>query len=140
MIIFNYINDFLLDNEEVIFDWILSVARNDGFEVEYVNYIFCDDDYLHKLNIQYLKHDTLTDIISFDNTEGRIISGDIFISTERVAENARTYRISFEEELQRVLIHGMLHFMRYNDKEDKDIQAMRGKENEALKSLPTDNQ
>ncbi len=132
MILFNYVNDFALQNEEVIANWIIRVLAKEGFECGEVSYIFCDDAYLHKLNIQYLDHDTLTDIISFDNSIGKTVSGDIFISTERVAENAALYEVSFEDELCRVIIHGVLHFMGYKDKTAEEAEEMRNKENEAI--------
>lgn len=135
MILFNYVNDFSLQNEEVVANWILKVLTKEGYECGDVNYIFCDDEYLHKLNVQYLNHDTLTDIISFDNTTSKEVSGDIFISTERVEENAALYKVSFKEELYRVIIHGMLHFMGYKDKTTEEAEEMRIKENEAISIL-----
>ena len=98
-----------------------------------INYIFCDDDYLHEINVKYLNHDDYTDIISFDNAVGNILHGDIFISTERVAENAEKFEVSFDEELKRVIAHGMLHFCGYKDKTDDDAQLMRKKEDEKIK-------
>lgn len=135
MILFNYVNDFSLANEEDVTNWILKVLSKEGFQCEEVNYIFCDDAYLHKLNVQFLNHDTLTDIISFDNTMNKNVSGDIYISTERVADNAEIYEVAFEEELHRVIIHGMLHFMGYKDKTEEEASEMRNMENEALKLL-----
>lgn len=132
MILFNYENDFLLDNEEKVSNWILQVLEAEGKTCEDVNFIFCDDSYLHKLNVKYLQHDTLTDIISFDNSIGDTISGDIFISTERVADNAKVYQVSFMNELYRVIIHGILHFMGYKDKTQVEKKEMRDQENKAL--------
>lgn len=135
MIIFNYENDFSLDKEKEISNWIEKTIISEGFKRGDINYIFCDDAYLHKLNVKYLQHDTYTDIISFDNSDGDIISGDIFISTERVAENAVNFNVSFNEELQRVMIHGILHFLGYNDKTTQEINTMRSIENKYLKLL-----
>lgn len=135
MMLFNYVNNFSLENEEVIANWIIEVLGKEGFECDDVNYIFCDDEYLHKLNVKYLNHDTLTDIISFDNSMDKNIAGDIFISTERVAENAKSFEVSFNEELHRVMIHGILHFMGYKDKTDEESQEMRQKENDAIRIL-----
>lgn len=132
MILFNVENDFKLANEEVVSEWISKVLQIEGFQVGDINYVFCDDAYLHKLNVQFLNHDTLTDIISFDDTVGKVVSGDIFISTERVTENAKTYGVSFEEELHRVMIHGALHFMGYKDKSESEVEEMRNAENKAL--------
>jgi rRNA maturation RNase YbeY len=97
-----------------------------------INYIFCDDKYLHKLNVEFLNHDTLTDIISFDNSVGNELHGDIFISVERVADNAKDFKVSFEEELRRVMVHGVLHYCGYKDKTDGDQELMTQKEDEKL--------
>ena len=97
------------------------------------NYIFCDDDYLLNLNEQYLDHDTITDIISFDYSVGNELHGDIFISVERVRENAQDFSVTFEEELKRVLVHGVLHYCGYKDKSEEDEQLMRSKEDEKIK-------
>jgi rRNA maturation RNase YbeY len=97
-----------------------------------INYIFCDDDYLHKINLQYLEHDTLTDIISFDYSLGNELHGDIFISIERVKENATDFAVDFENELKRVMVHGILHYCGYKDKSDSDAVIMRAKEEEKI--------
>ena len=135
MISFNYELDFKLKNEEEISQWISSVISTEEFKEGDINYIFCDDDYLHKLNVEFLNHDTLTDIISFDYTVGKKLHGDIFISVDRVKENAKDFKVSFKDELHRVLVHGVLHYCGYNDKTDKDAQLMRDKENYYLSQL-----
>lgn len=135
MIEFNYDTDFKLVDETQLANWIVSCIENDDFKVGEINYIFCDDAYLHKLNVEFLQHDTYTDIISFDNTLGKIISGDVFISVERVKENSATYTSSFDAELHRVMIHGILHYMGYKDKSKEEKQIMREKENQCLKLL-----
>lgn len=135
MIEFNYETDFKLSNEQELTNWIVSCIEKDDFKVGEINYIFCDDVYLHKLNIEFLQHDTYTDIISFDNSLGTIISGDIFISLERVAENATTYNSTFDAELQRVMIHGILHYMGFKDKTTDEKLIMRNKENLCLSYL-----
>lgn len=135
MILFNYETDFQLSNEQMLENWIKTCVSADGFELGELNYIFCDDAYLHKLNMEFLQHDTLTDIISFDNTLGKLIGGDIFISVERVRDNAKDFTVSFEEELHRVMIHGVLHYMGYQDKSEEDKKAMRSKENNCLSIL-----
>jgi len=132
MIVFNYETPFELPNEIQTQEWIQKVVADNGFEIGEINYVFCDDNYLHKLNVEFLNHDTLTDIISFDNTLGKLISGDIFISIERVEENAKDFKVSFESELHRVMIHGVLHYMGYKDKSDDDKIKMRNAENQAL--------
>ena len=97
-----------------------------------INYIFCSDNYLHQINFQYLDHDTFTDIITFDQSDKDQIEGDIFISIDRVHENANERNISFVNELHRVMIHGILHLLGYNDKTPKEKQLMREKEDECL--------
>lgn len=129
MINFNYEIDFNLDSEELISKWVLEAISNEGYRVEEINYVFCDDDYLHKLNVEYLNHDTLTDIISFDYSVGKTIAGDIFISIDRVKDNANEFSVTFDEELKRVIIHGVLHYCGYKDKTDEEAKLMRSKEN-----------
>ena len=132
MIAFNYETPFELLDEKFIEDWINTVVLSHGYTIGEINYIFCDDTYLHKLNLEFLQHDTLTDIISFDSTLGKLIGGDLFISLERVAENAKEYKVSFTDELHRVMIHGILHYMGFKDKSSADIKRMRKEENTAL--------
>ncbi|PQB03028.1 rRNA maturation RNase YbeY [Polaribacter filamentus] len=132
MIEFNYETTFQVEDENRLEKWIENVASENGFEVGEINYIFCDDEYLLKLNVEFLKHDTLTDVISFDNTLGKLINGDIFISVERVVENAKEYNDSFEDELHRVMVHGVLHYMGFKDKTDDEIKQMRTAENSSL--------
>jgi len=132
MINFNYENDFNLDNEEAIAAWLSAVIVSEKKNEGEINYIFCDDDYLHKINIEYLNHDTLTDIISFDYTVGNELNGDIFVSVERVMDNANDFNVSFEEELKRVLVHGVLHYCGYKDKGEEDERLMRLKEDEKI--------
>jgi len=133
MISFNYENDFELSNEEQLSNWISRVIASEEKKEGEINYIFCDDDYLLNLNEQYLNHDTLTDIISFDYSVGNEIHGDIFISTERVKDNATDFKVSFEEELKRVMVHGVLHYCGYKDKTEEDEALMRSKEDEKIK-------
>lgn len=132
MITFNYETSFELKDENLLEKWIENVVSDQEFSIGEINYIFCDDAYLHKLNVQFLNHDTLTDIISFDNTLGKQVSGDIFISVERVVENAKDFKVSFNEELHRVMIHGVLHYMGYKDKTDDEKQQMRTAEDKAI--------
>lgn len=132
MINFNYENDFNLVNEEEISTWLSAVIASEKKNEGEINYIFCDDDYLHKINLEYLNHDTLTDIISFDYTVGNELNGDIFVSVERVQDNANDFNVSFEEELKRVLVHGVLHYCGYKDKGDEDERLMRSKEDEKI--------
>jgi len=133
MITFNYEIDFSLSKEENYEGWIERIIESEGFVVGDVNYIFCDDEYLHEINVKYLDHDTLTDIISFDYTENQMVSGDIFISLERVKENAQDFNQPFEAELLRVMSHGILHYCGYKDKSDTEEVLMRSKEEEKIK-------
>lgn len=132
MINFNYETDFNLDNEEAIAAWLSAVISSENKKEGEISYIFCDDEYLHKINLEYLNHDTLTDIISFDYTMGNELSGDVFVSIERVKENAIEYSVSFAEELKRVLVHGILHYCGYKDKGEAEELLMRSKEDEKL--------
>jgi len=132
MINFNYETDFQLESEDLISSWINQVIVSENKKEGEINYVFCDDEYLHKLNVEHLSHDTLTDIISFDYSIGNEIHGDIFISVERVADNAKDYNVTFEVELQRVLVHGILHYCGYKDKSQDDELAMRSKEDEKI--------
>jgi len=116
MISFNYETDFKLQNEDNISTWISNTIQSENLKEGEINYIFCDDAYLHKLNVKFLNHDTLTDIISFDNSIGKTLHGDIFISIERVKDNANDFGNTFVEELHRVIIHGVLHYCDYKDK------------------------
>jgi probable rRNA maturation factor len=132
MISFNYETDFELPNEAEYESWIQRIIESESKKEGEISYIFCDDEYLLQINIQYLDHDTLTDIISFDYTLGNEIGGDIFISIERVKENAADFNVSFDEELKRVMAHGVLHYCGYKDKSDTDEQLMRQKEEEKI--------
>ncbi len=133
MISYNYETEFELSNESVFSNWISNVIESENKKEGEINYIFCNDEYLLEINQQYLDHDTLTDIISFDYSVGNELHGDIFISIERVLENAEDFKVSFDEELKRVMIHGVLHYCGYKDKTDSDEQLMRAKEDEKMK-------
>lgn len=124
--------NFTLKNKQAIRNWIAQVAQNEGCKTGAINYIFCSDEHLLSVNKQYLNHDYYTDIITFDYTEDKRLAGDIFISVDRVADNAQTYKTTFERELYRVLIHGVLHLAGYKDKSKADEKLMRKKEDEAL--------
>jgi rRNA maturation RNase YbeY len=132
MIEFYSETDFKVEDTKALSHWISEIILHENHELGDLTYVFCDDDYLHKLNLQFLNHDTLTDIISFDNSLGKQIHGEIYISVERVKENAGTYQVAFLEELHRVIIHGVLHFCGYKDKTKKQQETMSRKENEAL--------
>lgn len=125
-------NDFILGNEQEVSLWIKSIIMNEGFDLGELSFVFCSDDFLYQMNLDYLGHDTLTDIITFDYREGNIISGEIYISTDRVEENAKEFSESFTDELHRVMAHGVLHICGYDDLSETEEKQMRAKENEAL--------
>ncbi len=133
MIEFHYECDFLLEDEVKFADWISRVVVSEGGSFNQIDYIFCSDKYLLAMNKKYLFHDTLTDIITFDYSDGKSIGGDIFISTERVKENASIFEIDFREELLRVMAHGLLHLFKYTDKTEAGKGEMRKKEDEKIK-------
>ncbi|MFT5243219.1 MAG: putative rRNA maturation factor [Glaciecola sp.] len=135
MISFNYETEFRLDEERKVSQWISNAILSENLKEGEINYIFCDDDYLHKLNVEFLEHDTLTDIISFDYSVGKELHGDIYISIERVADNAKDFKVDVLEELKRVMIHGVLHYCGFKDKTDEDANLMREKENHYLSIL-----
>ena len=128
MINFNFETILHLEEEKRLKEWITEAVVAEEFLVGEINYVFCTDEYLHKINLQYLNHDTYTDIISFDYRVGKQLHGDIFISVDRVRENATKFEVDFNSELLRVLIHGILHFCGYKDKLDNEVNAMRAKE------------
>lgn len=132
MISFNYEIEFELQDEARYEEWISEVIDSEDKSEGEINYIFCDDEYLLKMNVEFLDHDTLTDIISFDYTMGSLLSGDIFISVERVRDNAADFKVDFDDELRRVMAHGILHYCGYKDKTEEDSQLMRAKEDEKI--------
>lgn len=109
-------------------NWISSVIREENKATGNLNFIFCSDDYLLRINQEFLQHDFYTDIITFDYVEGQVVSGDIFISVERVKENAHAFKVSFQNELNRVIIHGVLHLLGYQDKKIEYKDEMTKKE------------
>ncbi|TXE19117.1 rRNA maturation RNase YbeY [Psychroserpens burtonensis] len=135
MISFNYETGFTLDEETKVSQWISNAILSENLKEGDINYIFCNDDYLHKLNVEFLEHDTLTDIISFDYSVGKELHGDIYISIERVADNAKDFKVDVLDELKRVMIHGILHYCGFKDKTDDDAKLMREKENHYLSIL-----
>jgi len=133
MIAFHFKSELVIQKKADYADWINRVVDSEGFSVGQIDYIFCTDDYLLKLNKDYLNHDTFTDIITFDYTEGKIISGDIFISTDRVQDNAKKFDVEFSNELKRVMSHGILHLAGFGDKSKEEKDIMRLKEDEKIK-------
>jgi len=128
MISFHSEIDFKLEKPKMLQDWIENTILNEDKKIGELNYIFLDDEALLKINQEHLQHDYYTDIISFDYTLGRIISGDMFISIDRIRDNAVQFSNSFQDELHRVMIHGVLHYCGYKDKTETDIKEMRAKE------------
>lgn len=124
--------DFTLPDVDRIKKWISVIVKNHGKSVGKINYLFCSDEYIYDANIHFLNHDTYTDIITFDYVEGVLLSGDILISVDRVGDNASKFSTSFERELRRVIIHGVLHLIGFKDKSEKDASVMRQKEEESL--------
>ena len=129
MISYNIDYPFELLDEDKYSQWIQSTIELESHELGELSYTFVTDDVLHQMNVDYLDHDTLTDIISFDYTVGKIIQGDVFISVDRVKDNAKDFEVDFEKELARVMIHGVLHYCGYKDKTDSEKDLMRSKEN-----------
>ncbi|OYX21708.1 MAG: rRNA maturation RNase YbeY [Algoriphagus sp. 32-45-6] len=113
--------------------WLKRLAETEGFQIQELNYIFCSDEYLYQVNMEYLNHDDYTDIITFDNSEQeKLIEGDIFISIDRVRENAEKHQQTEERELSRVISHGIFHLVGYKDKSDSEAKQMRAKEEFAI--------
>ena len=135
---FSYqLDSFELENPDKIKKWITRIINDAHCRVGTIGYLFCSDEFLFEANVKYLNHDTLTDIITFDYVESNLISGDIMISVDRVGENARLFDVSFEQELHRVIIHGILHLLGQGDKSDIEAAEMRDKENAALQIWET---
>ena len=133
MIDFVYNTDFRLANKEVFSRWLISVANDEGFVIDTLVFLFVDDNEILEMNKKFLKHDYYTDVITFGELEDKKISGDIAISIERVLDNSKTYGVEFEDELKRVMVHGLLHIMGYNDNASKDKLLMSQKEKKAIK-------
>ena len=135
----NFFSDktrFKLSNPKKTTSWIKSVIKKEGGKLNSLNYIFCSDDYLRQINIQYLNHKTYTDIITFNyNPAKGEIEGEIYISVDRVKENAKTFESNFQTELHRVIIHGVLHLIGFNDKSKTEKALMREKEDSYLSLL-----
>lgn len=124
---------FSLKNKTKLRSWIKNTIQQNNKTLQFINFIFTSDAFLLNVNKEYLNHNTLTDIITFDQSiDPEVIEADIYISVERIKENSSSYKISFEDELHRVMIHGVLHLLGYNDKEDSDKEEMRKKENHYL--------
>jgi rRNA maturation RNase YbeY len=128
MIEFNSQFEFELSDETEHKNWLIEVAKSENREIEDLGFVFCTDNFLLDINQRYLEHDTLTDIITFDYCVGEILSGEIYISIDRVRENAGQFNVEFITELRRVMIHGLLHLCKYGDKDNAEKKLMRKKE------------
>ena len=126
---------FSLDKKIKVRNWIEKILKQEGKTAGAISYLFCTDDYLLGINREFLQHDFYTDIITFDYSDKNKIEGEIFISIDRVKENAKTFKQPFEKELMRTIIHGILHLCGYSDKSPKDKKRMTAKENEALQLI-----
>ncbi|WP_339710879.1 rRNA maturation RNase YbeY [uncultured Kriegella sp.] len=133
MIEYHYETEFKLESETNFSDWISRLLQSEQAILGHLNYIFCSDDYLLKINQQYLLHSDFTDIITFDYSEGKTISGDVFISVDRVRDNAGAFGVSFSDEILRVMAHGILHLLGFGDKSEEESRMMRLKEEEKMK-------
>ena len=131
-ILFHSLSNFELKSEQKVIDGLSLIAEKESRSLGDIGIIFCDDDYLHKINIEFLKHDNYTDVITFNYCVGDELIGEIYISTERVAENAKTFKQEFEIEILRVIIHGLLHLCGYADRSEEESRIMRNKENHYL--------
>lgn len=128
--------DFKISNEKHLTEWISSVVHSYNFNIKEVNFIFCSDEYLLEINKQHLNHDYFTDIITFDNSEqSGLIESDVFISVDRIKENAQNLSVEFTQELHRVMIHGILHLVGFGDKSAEEKRVMREKEDACLSLL-----
>lgn len=132
MVVFNYQADFKLDDEVAFSKWIRDVVKSEKKMDGDISYVFCTDDFLLDINQRFLNHDTFTDIITFDYCEEDTVNGEIYISVDRVKENADSFMVSFDQELRRVMSHGVLHLCGYGDKSVTDKQVMTDKENEKI--------
>ena len=135
VLFFSENTSFLLEDENLIREWIYLVAKDNHFTVGVINYIFTDDKTLHKVNKDFLNHDYYTDIITFDNSQGNEINGDVYISVDRVKDNAKDLEKKFENELHRVIIHGVLHLTGKKDNNPDNQSQMRQAENKYLSLL-----
>jgi rRNA maturation RNase YbeY len=130
-----YNTSFSLDNESKVSKWLNKAVESEGFSVGEIVFAFFNDKDLKSLNIRYLDHDYYTDVISFNDSKGTVLNGNIAVSVERVLENSKKFKTSFEDELLRVMVHGLLHFMGFNDSSMTETQQMRDKEDDNLKSF-----
>lgn len=134
---FNEETNFTPVQKILLRQWLRNATESENHSIDEINYIFCSDEYLWEMNRQYLSHDTYTDILTFDNSESEsVLVGDIFISVDRLRENSKKFAVSFEDELHRVMVHGILHLCGYGDLTDEEEESMRNLENLYLERRP----
>lgn len=127
---------FALPKKLIIKKWLKSLAEEEGYRLKNLNYIFCSDEFLYEMNLNYLQHDTYTDILTFDTSDDQNeLDGDIFISIDRVKDNAKNRNETFEQELSRVICHGLFHLCGFKDKFPEEIKTIRDKEDKAIRKL-----
>ena len=129
---FQSVGAFSLVSEPTVIRCIKDLAKQELREIGDITIVFCDDNYLHKINLEFLDHDTYTDVITFDYSTGNELISEIYISVDRVLENSKKYNQTFENEIHRVIVHGVLHLCGYKDEQEEDRQIMRDKENHYL--------
>ena len=129
---FNEDVSYVLKDKMKLKNWVKIIIEQHQKSLGEVNFVFCSDEYLHEMNVEYLQHDTLTDIITFDYCDGNTVSGDLFISIDRVKDNASDLKIKLTDELHRVMIHGVLHLIGFKDKSQQDAATMRSQEEKSL--------
>jgi len=135
MIEFTFDTDFILDNKKQISDWLLSLARSEGFTIKNLHYNFVSDEKIHSINNQFLNHDYPTDVIAFDYCEDKDLSGEVFVCQKIVEQNAVYYSQAVENETLRVLCHALFHLCGYKDKSSKDLAVMRSAEDKAISAF-----
>lgn len=133
MIDFTYSTDWRISDEKEYIDWISRLVNSEDYILGELTYQFCSDEELLEININHLNHNYYTDIITFDYVQGKVIFGNIFISVDRVRDNANEYGVEPNEEMKRVMAHGVLHLLGYKDGNDEESRIMRGKEDNAIK-------
>jgi len=132
MIEFSYQTDFELKEERTLMEWLLQVADSNEAVIDSLGYVFCDDEFVFSLNVEHLHHDTYTDIITFDYGSESVLEGEIYISVDRVRDNASQLGVEFDTELKRVMVHGLLHMLGYGDHSAKEKEIMRSLEDKFI--------
>lgn len=140
MIEFYFETEFDLQEKDRYARWVSKIGRSERREIGDFSFVFCDDTYLLEMNRRFLEHDAFTDVITFDYSNDEVVSGEVFISIDRLKENSYKYNTAFFDELRRVMAHGVLHLLGYDDKSDEDSKRMRAKEEEKMKLFHVEHQ